>query len=336
MSNFAYFPFVRTTTEPSHTGSGHTQFRTSACPRDARARSCGGERACARSSDQIGGALRAPAAPPQCLHRQVVATHVVENDHVERRRRRALLGVAADVEAIRSDPTVQQLVEGPRVTVPCDHDVDVLGEQASEVLVGAPVWVDVGWAIDIRSTTLTTRTRRSEPGRGAEPRPRGSPRSARPRRMRARCRGRRRPLRVRSSRAGPVPHGGAGPDVLAGLVEGEVLRMRLLVDHDQIHAVPRGEHVLRHHQERVGVRWQIDAGDAARQREHRVDQAGPWCENPLWSLRQHVEVSRMFRLATGARQSSDRPARATWCAGWSWKHSPSRRPRTSRTARAVR
>ena len=33
---------------------------------------------------------------------------------------------------------------------------------------------------------------------------------------------------------------------------------------------------------------------------------GPWCENPLWSLRQQVEVSRTLREATGARQDSSR------------------------------
>ena len=31
---------------------------------------------------------------------------------------------------------------------------------------------------------------------------------------------------------------------------------------------------------------------------------GPWCEKPLWSLRQHVEDSRMFRLGMRLRQAS--------------------------------
>ena len=31
---------------------------------------------------------------------------------------------------------------------------------------------------------------------------------------------------------------------------------------------------------------------------------GPWWLNPLWSLRQQVEVSRMFSEAIGARQAS--------------------------------
>ena len=33
---------------------------------------------------------------------------------------------------------------------------------------------------------------------------------------------------------------------------------------------------------------------------------GPWWEKPLWSLRQHVEVSSTFREATGARQRRSR------------------------------
>ena len=31
---------------------------------------------------------------------------------------------------------------------------------------------------------------------------------------------------------------------------------------------------------------------------------GPWCEKPLWSLRHAVDVRRMLRLGTFARQSS--------------------------------
>ena len=33
---------------------------------------------------------------------------------------------------------------------------------------------------------------------------------------------------------------------------------------------------------------------------------GPWCEKPLWSLRQPVEVSRTFSDGTGARQGRSR------------------------------
>ena len=42
---------------------------------------------------------------------------------------------------------------------------------------------------------------------------------------------------------------------------------------------------------------------------------GPWWLNPLWSLRQQVDVSRRFSEATGARHDSS-AARSSHLACW--------------------
>ena len=68
------------------------------------------------------------------LHRQVVAAHLVEDHHVERRRRGALFVVAANVESTGVRPAVDDLVERPRVAVEGEDDVGLVGEQLGEGL----------------------------------------------------------------------------------------------------------------------------------------------------------------------------------------------------------
>ena len=65
--------------------------------------------------DQGGGAIpqartRGFPGAPERLRRQVIAAHAVEDDHVERGRRGALLVEAADVEAVDVHVAVDDLV----------------------------------------------------------------------------------------------------------------------------------------------------------------------------------------------------------------------------------
>ena len=61
----------------------------------------------------------------------------------------------------------------------------------------------------------------------------------------------------------------------------------------------------------VGVRRQPDPDDVRRAAGCRQSiSPGPWWENPLWSLRQQVEVSSTLSEDTGARHGS-------FCACWS-------------------
>ncbi len=110
--------------------------------------------------------------------------------------------------------------------------------------------------------------------------------------------------------ARPLPDPGALGAVPVRLLEGEVLQVLLLVDDDEVDV--------------VGLRRQwsvIDSVVLASGGSHtrttpgasgsRLSiRPGPWWEKPLWSFRQHVEVSRMLSDDTGARHGSV-------CACWS-------------------
>src|SRR5262245_20991130 len=75
------------------------------------------------------------------VHDQVESIEVVEHDHVERRRRRAFLDEAPDVEVGVVLAAVGQAVDQPRVTVVGEDDRTARREQRVELRVGHPVRV---------------------------------------------------------------------------------------------------------------------------------------------------------------------------------------------------
>ncbi len=62
----------------------------------------------------------------------MVAARLVQHHHVEGRRGRAFLAVAAYVKALGARPAVQKLVNGARISVKSEDDVGVLGEELDE------------------------------------------------------------------------------------------------------------------------------------------------------------------------------------------------------------
>src|SRR5215217_7086649 len=85
---------------------------------------------------------RFPGAP-QGLGHQVVAAHAVEYDHVERGRRRALLVEAADVEPLGAHVAVDDLVDGPLVSMEGEDDRFVCCEELDEARLVHPVRVEL-------------------------------------------------------------------------------------------------------------------------------------------------------------------------------------------------
>ena len=77
----------------------------------------------------------------QSLDGQVVATDLIEDDHVERCCRGALFDESANVESLGVRTAVQQLMHGSRVAVEREHHIDCIGEQLDELLFGEPVRV---------------------------------------------------------------------------------------------------------------------------------------------------------------------------------------------------
>ena len=156
---------VRTDDEPRLTARATVTTASSpgprACPPGARRCTSRAERAgVAAGSSRRGRTGDLPGRPAQRLAGQVVAAHAVEDHHVERRGRGALLGEAAHVEPVRraagraaagAPPGRSRGTPSPRASA--------RGNSSSKTSVGEAVRVHRRGGISaIRSTTLTTRT----------------------------------------------------------------------------------------------------------------------------------------------------------------------------------
>ena len=106
--------------------------------------------------------------------------------------------------------------------------------------------------------------------------------------------------------AGPLPHPRTGRAVLVGLGHRQVLQVLLLVHDDEVDMVGAAQAVVGDGHGRVGVRREPDPHDVRASGMRQSMSPGPWWLNPLWSLRQQVEVSRMLSESfTDARHGSD-------------------------------
>ena len=81
--------------------------------------------------------------------------------------------------------------------------------------------------------------------------------------------------------AGPRPHPCAARAVLDRLVHRQPLQLRLLVDDDQVDVAARAEAVVRHGQQAVRVRRQVDPADVAPGGDDVLDQARPLVAEPV-------------------------------------------------------
>ena len=217
---------------------------------------------------QVLPAARADRRAAKGLLGEVEPAHPVEDDHVERRGRRALLGEATHVEAAGVRAAVDELVHGPRVAVEREDDVSVGGEEVVELAVGVAVGVvclrEKGHQVDDVDE--------AEPQVGHVP---------------VEQLGRGEGLLRRHvtgageddvgglagrGRAGPLPDAGALGAVPVGLLEGEVLQVLLLVDDDEVDVVGAAQAVVGDRQGGVGVRRQPDPHDVGGERDEAVDE----------------------------------------------------------------
>ena len=266
----------------------------------------------------------------------MVAAHLVEHDHVERRRRRALLAEAADVEAAGVRAAVQQLVQRAGVAVKREDD---LGRRRRTAPRSARRDMPCGWTSRGRDRHQVDDVDDADAQLGhvlAQQRGGGdrllrrhvadagehdvgvlaADRVARP--LPAPTR------RARSARARRRCRGTAAAGCLSMTIEVDVVAAAQAVVGDP-----------------TAGSWRPAAGRRARRSplsEIIVSiRPGPWWLKPLWSLRQQVEVSSTFSDATGARHAQlARRAAATWRAGSPSTPRPSRTPRRSRTGRGGR
>jgi hypothetical protein len=91
-----------------------------------------------QQADAVACARAEPGHAVDHVHHQVEAVEVVEHHHVERRRGRALLLVAAHVEVVVVGAPVGQPVDQPRVAVVGEDHRLVGGEQRVELASDSP------------------------------------------------------------------------------------------------------------------------------------------------------------------------------------------------------
>ena len=113
--------------------------------------------------------------------------------------------------------------------------------------------------------------------------------------------------------------------VFDGRVHVEPLELRLLVDDNQVHVVTAAQAMVRDRQQAVCVWRQVDAGHAPPFGQDHIDKPGALWLNPLWSLRQQVDVSRILSEAIDRATAVHVPPPAILCAA------PSSTRRSSRT-----
>ena len=216
-----------------------------------------------------GGLGSEPRHPVDDVDGEVEAVEIVEHDHVERRRGRSFLLVAADVQVPVVRPPVREAVDQPRIAVVREDDRPVGREDRVELRVGQAVWVlgvrleahqvdDVDDADHQVGKRLAQKRRRRK---GLERRDVAGAREHDVRRAAAVVRG-------------PLPDAQATGAMHDRVVHGEVVQRRLLPRDDHVHVVPAAQAVVGDGQERVRVRREVDADDLGLLVHDVVDEAG--------------------------------------------------------------
>ena len=249
-------------------------------PGSLQSRTSGGSSPCARvyartrrRSSTI--SWRSPAArcaeaghPVDHVHDEVVAVHVVEHDHVERRRGRALLLVAAHVQVAVVRPPVGQPVDQPRVAVVGEDHRPVGGEERVELRVGEPVRVLVlvlqpHQVDDVDEADAQVGQPLAQDRRGGQRLERRDVAGAAEHDVGI--------LAVVVAR--PLPDAEAARAVRDRLVHRQVVERRLLAGHDHVDVVAAAQAVVADRQQAVRVRRQVDADDLGLLVDHVVDEA---------------------------------------------------------------
>ena len=197
------------------------------------------------------------------------AVEVVQHDHVERRRRRALFLVAAHVQVLVVRAPVGQAVDQPRVAVEGEDDRLVLGEQGVEIAVRQAVRMlarrlQLHQVHDVDDADLQLRQMLADQLDGGQ----------RLQRRHVAAAGHDHVGLAALVVAGPFPDAEPGGAVLDGLVHRQPLRRRLLAGDDDVDVVAAAQAVVGHRQQRIGVRRQIDADDLGLLVDDVVDEAG--------------------------------------------------------------
>ena len=199
---------------------------------------------------------------------EVEAVEVVQHDHVERRRGRPLLLVAAHVEVRVVRAPVGQAVDQPRVAVVGEDDRPARREERVELGIGQPVRMlalrlQAHQVDDVHDAHLQVGQVPADQLRAATVSSVGTS-----------------PAQARTTSgsafvaARPVPDPDPPRAVGDRLVHRQVVERRLLAGDDHVDVVLRAQAVVGDRQERVRVRRQVDADDLRLLVHDVVDEPG--------------------------------------------------------------
>ena len=229
------------------------------------------------------------------------AIQVIEHDHVEGGRRRAFLLVAAHMEVLVVCAAIGQAMDQPRVTVKGEDHRLVLGEEDVEITVGEPVRVlacrlQFHQIHHVDHADSQLRSVLPEKFYGRQGLQRGHVAAAGHHHVGVRA-----PIVAR-----PLPDPDPGRAVLDRLIHGQPLRRRLLAGYDHVHVVAASQAVVRHAQERIGIRRQVDP-DHLRFLVHDViDKTGVLVAEAVVILPPHERGQEIVQRRNGRRQGIPR------------------------------
>ena len=199
---------------------------------------------------------------------EVETVEIVEHDHVERRRRRALLLVAAHVDVVVVRAPVGEPVDQPRVAVVGEHDRPVGREERVELLIGEPVrMLAVGLqphqVDDVDDPHLQFGQLAPDHVDRGERLQRGDVAAAGHDDVRiavvVRC---------------PIPDPEPARAVQDRIVDRQVVERGLLAGDDHVHVVAGAQAVVGHREQAVRVGRQVDADDLRLLVDDVVDESG--------------------------------------------------------------
>ena len=217
----------------------------------------------------IGGPRAKPRQPVDHGAHQVEAVKLVQHAHVERRRGRALLLVAAHMDIAVPMPTVGQAMDEPRIAVKGEDDRLVRGEQRIEIPVREPVRV-LGRRLQRHQIDDVDHAHLDLGQMPAHELDRGQ-------RLQGRhvaAAGHHHVGLAAAVVAGPLPDAEAGLAVLGRLVHREPLRRGLLAGDDDVDVVAAAQAMVGDREQAVGVGRQVDADDLGLLVHDVVDEAG--------------------------------------------------------------
>ena len=189
---------------------------------------------------------------------EVIATDLIEHDHIERRGGRPLFVKPAHMETSCIGASVNELVDGSLIAVKGEHDGLVYGEDLCEGGVIDPVWVDI-WRVQGHQINNVHHAHLQFWQVMAQPP--GRSHGFHGHDITCTCQHH---IGLNAIRiACPLPDGETTRTMFNGLLHGQELQVELFINHNEVHIVAAAQTMIGNGEQTVGIGREIDARDGA-------------------------------------------------------------------------